>query len=118
MTMFPTAMRTLGRLRSCRRERSGFTHASALFATAGAQVIDVPFGEGQAVVNLLGSRIEGVVQLPAALVSHVKNGDLRVLAVLGSKRDPVFPDVPAANELGYSPAEVDALAAAGVTRLA
>jgi tripartite-type tricarboxylate transporter receptor subunit TctC len=76
--------------------------ASALFATAGAKVVDVPFGEGQAVVNLLGSRIEGVVQLPAALVSHVKNGDLRVLAVLGSKRDPVFPDVPTAIELGHS----------------
>src|SRR5262249_15031985 len=60
----------------------------------------VPFGEGQAVVNLLGSRIEGIVQLPAAVVPHVKSGDLRVLAVLGSKRDPVFPDVATATELG------------------
>ena len=76
--------------------------ASALFAIGSAKVIDVPFSEGQAVVNLLGGRIEGVVQLPAALVSHVKSGDLRVLAVLGSKRDPVFPDVPTANELGYA----------------
>ncbi len=75
--------------------------SSALFATGGVKVVEVPFGEGQAVVNLLGSRIEGVVQLPAALVSHVKSGDLRVLAVLGSKRDPVFPDVPTARELGY-----------------
>jgi len=75
--------------------------SSALFATGGAKVVEVPFGEGQAVVNLLGSRIEGVVQLPAAVVSHVKSGDLRVLAVLGSKRDPVFPDVPTASELGY-----------------
>jgi tripartite-type tricarboxylate transporter receptor subunit TctC len=93
-----------GKVRIGNSGTGSHTHfsASALFATAGAQVIDVPFGEGQAVVNLLGSRIEGVVQLPAALVSHVKNGDLRVLAVLGSKRDPVFPDVPAANELGYS----------------
>ena len=56
----------------------------------GAKVIEVPFGEGQAIVNLLGGRIEGVVQLPAALVPHVRNGDLRVLAVLGSARDPVF----------------------------
>ena len=48
------------------------------------KIVDVPFGEGQAVVNLLGSRIEAVVQLPAALVSHVKSGDLKVLAVLGS----------------------------------
>jgi tripartite-type tricarboxylate transporter receptor subunit TctC len=76
--------------------------ASALLATAQAKAIDVPFGEGQAVVNLLGGRIEAVVQLPAALVPHVKNGDLRVLAVLGSQRDPVFPDVPTARELGYS----------------
>jgi tripartite-type tricarboxylate transporter receptor subunit TctC len=75
--------------------------SSALFITAGAKVIDVPFGEGQALVNLLGQRIEGVVQLPAALVPHVKSGDLRVLAMLGSKRDPIFPDVPTATELGF-----------------
>jgi tripartite-type tricarboxylate transporter receptor subunit TctC len=35
-------------------------------------------------------------------VSHVKSGDLKVLAVLGSKRDPVFPDVATASELGYA----------------
>jgi tripartite-type tricarboxylate transporter receptor subunit TctC len=39
--------------------------------------------------------------LPAALVAHVKSGDLRVLAVLGDKRDPVFADVPTAKELGF-----------------
>jgi putative tricarboxylic transport membrane protein len=93
-----------GKVRVGNSGTGSHTHfsASALFATAKAKVIDVPFGEGQAVVNLLGSRIEGVVQLPAALVPHVKNGDLRVLAVLGSQRDPVFPDVPTARELGYS----------------
>ncbi len=93
-----------GKVRIGNSGTGSHTHfsASALFATGGAKIIDVPFGEGQAVVNLLGSRIEGVVQLPAALVSHVKSGDLRVLAVLGSKRDPVFPDVPTANELGYA----------------
>src|SRR6266568_2246882 len=93
-----------GKVRIGNSGTGSHTHfsASALFATGGAKIIDVPFGEGQAVVNLLGSRIEGVVQLPAALVPHVKNGDLRVLAVLGSQRDPVFPDVPTARELGYS----------------
>ncbi|HEV3184697.1 MAG TPA: tripartite tricarboxylate transporter substrate binding protein [Xanthobacteraceae bacterium] len=75
--------------------------ASALFATAGAREIEVPFGQGQAVVNLLGGRIEATVQLPAAVVAHLKSHDLRVLAVLGSRRDPVFPDVPTAQELGY-----------------
>jgi len=93
-----------GKVRIGNSGAGSHTHfaSSALFLTGGAKVIDVPFGEGQAVVNLLGSRIEGIVQLPAAVVPHVKSGDLRVLAVLGSKRDPIFPDVPAANEVGYA----------------
>jgi putative tricarboxylic transport membrane protein len=93
-----------GKVRIGNSGTGSHTHfsSSALFAVGGAKVIDVPFGEGQAMVNLLGGRIEGVVQLPAALVAQVKSGDLRVLAVLGSKRDPVFPDVATATELGYA----------------
>jgi len=93
-----------GKVRIGNSGAGSHTHfaASALFVTGGAKVIDVPFGEGQAVVNLLGSRIEGIVQLPAAVVAHVKSGGLRVLAVLGSKRDPIFPDAPTANESGYA----------------
>jgi len=75
--------------------------ASALFLGAGAKVIDVPFGEGQATVNLLGGRVEGVVQLPPALIAQVKGGNLRVLAALGPKRDRIFPDTPTATEGGY-----------------
>ena len=73
----------------------------ALFSVGGAKVVPVPFGTGQAVVNLLGKRIETVVQLPQAIVPHAKSGQLRVLAVLGRARDPVFPDVPTAKEQGY-----------------
>jgi tripartite-type tricarboxylate transporter receptor subunit TctC len=92
-----------GKVRIGNSGTGSHTHfvASALFGIADAKITNVPFGEGQAVVNLLGSRIEGVVQLPAALVAHVKSGDLRVLAVLGEKRDPVFADVPTARELGF-----------------
>ena len=74
--------------------------ASALFTLGGSKVVDVPFGEGQAMVNLLGGRIEAVVQMPAALVAQVKSGELRVLTVMGPKRDPIFPDVATATELG------------------
>jgi len=93
-----------GKVRIGNSGTGSHTHfsASALFITGGANVIHVPFTEGQAVVNLLGSRIEGIIQLPAAVVPHVKSGDLRVLAVLGSKRDPIFPDVVTASESGYS----------------
>jgi tripartite-type tricarboxylate transporter receptor subunit TctC len=93
-----------GKVRIGNSGAGSHTHfsSSALFLTGGAKVIDVPFGEGQAVVNLLGNRIEGVVQLPAAIVPHVKSGDLRVLAVLGSKQDPIFKGVQTAQELGYN----------------
>jgi len=92
-----------GKVRIGNSGTGSHTHfvASALFGPADAKIINVPFGEGQAVVNLLGSRIEGIVQLPAALVPHVKSGDLRVLAMLGEKRDPIFADVATAKELGF-----------------
>jgi tripartite-type tricarboxylate transporter receptor subunit TctC len=92
-----------GKLRVGNSGVGSHTHlaASALFAAADADEIEVPFGQGQAVVNLLAGRIDAIVQLPAAVVAHVKGGDLRVLGVLGSRRAPVFPDVPTAEELGY-----------------
>ena len=73
----------------------------ALFSTAGVQVTPVPFGTGQAVTNLLGDRIEAIVQFPQAVVPHIKSGDLRALAWLGSQRDPILPDVKTAQEQGY-----------------
>src|SRR5258705_3983224 len=84
-----------GKVRIGNSGTSSHTHfsASALFSIGEANVIHVPFTEGQAVVNLLGSRIEGIVQLPAAVVPHVKSGGLRLLAGVGAQRDPIFPGV-------------------------
>jgi tripartite-type tricarboxylate transporter receptor subunit TctC len=76
--------------------------ASALFTSASARVVHLPFGAGQAVVSLLANRIEGSVQMPPAFVPQVHNGDLRILAVLGSKQEPAFPDAPTAQKLGYT----------------
>jgi tripartite-type tricarboxylate transporter receptor subunit TctC len=76
--------------------------ASALFTSAGARVIHLPFGAGQAVVSLLGNRIEGSVQMPPAFVPQVQSGELRILAVLGSKQEPVFPEVPTAQKAGFA----------------
>jgi tripartite-type tricarboxylate transporter receptor subunit TctC len=93
-----------GKVRIGNSGTGSHTHfaASALFVTAGANVVHVPFGQGQAVTNLLGNRIEGIVQLPPAIIPHAKSGDLRVLAVLGTRREPIFPDVPTAQEQGYA----------------
>lgn len=78
------------------------THISAvaLFKAAGVEVIDVPFSAAQVVPSLLGSQVDAVVQLPAALSSYVQSGHLRLLAALTAHRDPAFPDVPTARERG------------------
>jgi len=101
--MVEEARKSPGKLRIGHSGTGTHTHlsAAALFAGAGATIIDVPFGAGQATINLLGGRLDGVVQLPPALISHVKSGDLRVLAALGSMRDPIFPATPTAGESGF-----------------
>jgi tripartite-type tricarboxylate transporter receptor subunit TctC len=79
------------------------THISsaALFKAAGVEVVDVPFGAAQVVTSLLGGQVDAVVQLPAALSAYVKDGQVRLLAVLTANRDPAFPDVLTAREQGF-----------------
>src|SRR5207302_2743836 len=79
------------------------THISsvALFKAAGTEVVDVPFGAAQVVPSLLGAQVDAVVQLPAALSGYAKTGQVRLLAVLISGRDPAFSDVPSAREQGF-----------------
>lgn len=81
--------------------------AASLFEAAGAQELDVPFGTTQVVPSLIGGFVDALVQLPSAVVPHVKSGSMRVLTVLGSKRDPVFPDVATASELGVKVLPLD-----------
>jgi tripartite-type tricarboxylate transporter receptor subunit TctC len=74
----------------------------ALFRATGARVVDVPFGAAEVVTSLLGGQVDAVVQLPAALAEHVKSGQVRLLATIASARDPAFPEVPTASELGLN----------------
>jgi putative tricarboxylic transport membrane protein len=74
----------------------------ALFSSVGAKVVSVHRTAGQATLDLLAGHIEVVVQFPYFVVPHVKSGDLRVLALLSSVPDPVFPDVKSAKAHGYN----------------
>ncbi len=79
------------------------THISlaALVHAAGIEVNDVPFGAAQVVPSLLGGHVDAVVQLPAALSAPVRQGQVRLLAVLIPERDPALADVPTAREQGF-----------------
>lgn len=78
------------------------THLSGvvLFKTADAQVTDVPYAAAQIVPNLMGGHVDVMVQFPGALAGNVAAGKIRLLANLSAQRDPAFPDVPTARELG------------------
>ncbi len=79
------------------------THMSAVafFGEEGVEVTHVPYAAAQVVTSLLGGHIDAVVQLPGALAPHVKAGTLRIVGVLASTREPVFPAVPTSLEQGF-----------------
>ena len=79
------------------------THISlaALVGAAGVEVNEVPFAAAQVVPSVVGGHVNAVVQFPAALAAPIKQGQLRLLVTLTQNRDPAWPEVPTARELGF-----------------
>ena len=78
-------------------------HASAMERALGITVAHIPYeaGSGAQLVALLGGEVDAnVASLPASL-PYVREGTLRVLAVMAAERDPLVPDVPTFVEKGY-----------------
>jgi tripartite-type tricarboxylate transporter receptor subunit TctC len=76
--------------------------AAELFKSmTGAQIVHVPYkSAGPALTDLLGGHIDLMfATLPSAL-GHVKNGELKALAVGGAGRVTELPDVPTVAESG------------------
>jgi tripartite-type tricarboxylate transporter receptor subunit TctC len=62
----------------------------------------IPYrGTGGLLPDMLGGRLNISFDLPAAYVSHVNSGKVRIIAVMGDKRLPSFPDAPTSVESGY-----------------
>jgi tripartite-type tricarboxylate transporter receptor subunit TctC len=77
-------------------------------------------GSGQAVIDLLGGQIQSMFSGMSSVMSHIKAGKLRALAVTGAQRSPAAPDVPTIAESGFPGFEATAwygvLAPAGTPR--
>ena len=58
-------------------------------------------GIGPAITDILGGQTQALFPGLAAALPHIKAGKMRPLAVTGTKRDPLLPDVPTFEELGY-----------------
>lgn len=81
------------------------SHLSAelLKAMAGIDLLHVPYkGIGNAVSDLLGAQVQLMIAPSQAVIAHVKSGKLRALAVTGSKRSAVVPELPTLSEAGVA----------------
>jgi tripartite-type tricarboxylate transporter receptor subunit TctC len=115
------AKRSPGKLNIGTITPGGTQHlAGELFrSTAGIDALVVPHKTtGEVVVGVRNGNLDVGVDFIAPLISGIKAGDLRALAVTAGKRQPQLPDVPTANEAGvrgYDVASWNALAAPAKT---
>jgi tripartite-type tricarboxylate transporter receptor subunit TctC len=83
--------------------RGAVGHLSgALFnSTMGIDIVHIPYkGAGPAITDLVAGHVQlSFVSIPA-VVGHVQNGRLRMLAQCGATRFPSFPDLPTMQEAG------------------
>ena len=81
--------------------------AELFWLESGTTGLHVPYkGGGPAITDLLGSQVDASFQNVNAVLQHIKSGKLRPLAVTGSKRSPVLPDVPTMAEAGVRNVDV------------
>ncbi|MBI2224072.1 MAG: tripartite tricarboxylate transporter substrate binding protein, partial [Betaproteobacteria bacterium] len=66
---------------------------------AGVDIVHVPYkGTAPATIDLLAGNVDMTLSIPTSVLSHIKAGRLRALAVTGSGRIEALPDVPSAME--------------------
>jgi tripartite-type tricarboxylate transporter receptor subunit TctC len=65
-------------------------------------IVHVPYrGIAPAIMDVLGGQTQAMFPGLAAALPHIKGGKLRPLAVTGTSRHRLLPDVPTLEELGY-----------------
>ena len=81
--------------------------AELFWQQTGTEGVHVPYkGGAPAITDLLGGQVDFSFQNVNAVLSHLRSGKLTAVAVTGSKRSPVLPDVPTLAETGVKDAEV------------
>jgi tripartite-type tricarboxylate transporter receptor subunit TctC len=74
---------------------------------AGLDLHWVPFaGAAETTPALLGGHVESVISYYSNIAGHVEAKKIRILAVCGEKRHPLFADVPTFREVGYNVTEM------------
>ena len=76
---------------------------TAIFINATkVDMVGVPYrGQPAGILDLLANRVQFMVASPGLVVEHIGAGTLKPLAILGTKRSPLLPNVPTMTEAGY-----------------
>lgn len=69
---------------------------------AGINIAHVPYrGGAQAVPDVIGGRLDAMMATPALGLPHFRSGALRPIALVGTKRSTLYPDIPTIAESGW-----------------
>lgn len=80
----------------------GHLAGEMLAKRAGIKVLNVPYkGAAPAITDLIGGQTDYMFATPQAVLSMIKGGKLRALAVTSATRLTVLPDTPTVAESGY-----------------
>jgi tripartite-type tricarboxylate transporter receptor subunit TctC len=80
-------------------------------------VVGVPYnGAPPAILDLMANRVQFMVVTVGLVAQHIDSGALKALAVFGTTRSPLLPNVPTMSEAGYPEANVVAWYGYGAPR--
>ena len=75
---------------------------SMLSEATGCEFMEVPYdGGSSALAALLGDNVDFVITALGETTQYVNDGDMVLYALMGSERNPLRPDTPTFDELGY-----------------
>ncbi len=81
---------------------SGHLAMAMLMVTAGIALTHIPYkGATPAVTDVVGGQVPIIMVNVDVIKPHVDSGRLRVLAVTGAERSPLYPDAPTVAESGF-----------------
>lgn len=81
--------------------------AALFWQKTGTSGVHIPYkGGAPAISDLIGGHADVSFQNINAVISHIKTGKLKVLAITGDKRSPLLPQVPTLTEAGVKDVDV------------